>query len=67
MILKPGDKIKHHRGSIYEVIRLEKCSETKKDLVVYKNIESDEIRTKPLSMFDDFISVDWVYRFTKIE
>ena len=67
MILKSGDTIKHHRGSIYEVICLGKCSETKKDLVVYKNIESDEIWVRLLSMFDDPIPVDWVYRFTKVE
>lgn len=67
MILKAGERVRHHRGSIYEVICMAKCSETKKDIVVYKNIESDEIWVRPLSMFDDSIPKDWVYRFTKVE
>ena len=72
MKINKGDKFRHFKGNIYEVIELAKDSEDLKNIVVYKNIETGDVWIRP---YDEFISkvdknkypnVEEEYRFTKI-
>lgn len=72
MEIKKGDKFRHFKGNVYEVITLAKDSSDLKDLVVYQNNITKDVWVRPL---DEFLSkVDKVkypnvkdeYRFTKI-
>ena len=48
-MIKAGDKYRHFKGTIYEIVTLAKHSETLEDLVIYKHGEN--IWARPVSMF----------------
>ena len=51
MNIKVGDKFRHFKGFIIEVIALGKHSETLEEMVVYKH--NGQIWIRPLEMFID--------------
>ena len=71
--MKQGDKYRHFKGSIMEVITLAKHSETLEELVIYKHDEN--IWARPVSMFlskEDISNrsdnvTGQKYRFEKVE
>jgi len=65
MLLSPGDKIKHYKGGIYEVVCRATHTETREDMIIYKDKEGN-YWVRPESMFDDAIPVSWVRRFEKL-
>ena len=48
-MINKGDKYRHFKGTIYEIVALAKHSETLEELVIYKNGEN--IWARPVSMF----------------
>lgn len=71
--MKKGDKYRHFKGAIVEILELAKDSETLEDMVVYKHMDTDEIWVRPLSMFESKVDknkypdVKQEYRFEKVE
>ena len=49
----PGERWKHYKGGVYEVITLANHSETKEPLVIYKSIPFGSVYARPLSMWED--------------
>jgi len=69
-MIKIGDKYKHYKGTLYEVIAIAKHSETLEELVVYRQIsDHSKVWARPLSMFEESIIVDdnKIKRFEKLE
>ncbi len=66
-----GEKYKHFKGMIVEIIALGKNSESLEDVVVYKH--NGEIWIRPLNMFlskvdkEKYPDIKQEYRFEKIE
>ena len=56
---------KHFKGKTYEVLHEATDSETKQEVVIYKD-ENGKIWSRPKTMFYDFVNSD-TPRFTKIE
>lgn len=48
-MIKVGDKYRHFKGTVYEIVAIAKHSETLEDLVIYKHGEN--IWARPISMF----------------
>lgn len=49
----PGERWKHYKGGVYEVITLANHSETKEPLVIYRSIPFGSVYARPLSMWED--------------
>ena len=70
--MNKGDKYRHFKGMIVEILELAKDSETLEDMVVYKHTDTNEVWVRPLSMFlskvdtDKYPDVKQEYRFEKI-
>ena len=71
-MVKIGDRYRHFKGKIVEVLLLGKDSETTEDLVIYKHIDDDIIWVRPLKMFTEKLDKEKYkgatqeYRFEKI-
>ena len=71
--MEKGEKYRHFKGAIVEVLELAKDSETLEEMVVYKHEGTNEIWVRPLSMFlskvdkEKYPDVKQEYRFEKIE
>lgn len=71
--MKKGDKYRHFKGMIVEVLELAKDSETLEEMVVYRHTDTNEIWVRPLSMFlskvdrEKYPDVEQEYRFEKVE
>ena len=67
-----GEKYRHFKGTIVEILEIAKDSETLEDMVVYKHTDTNEIWVRPLSMFlskvdtKKYPDVKQEYRFEKI-
>ena len=67
-----GDRFKHFKGSIYCVLEIAKDSETLEDVVVYRNVETNDVWVRPLTMFlstvdkNKYPDIKQKYRFEKI-
>ncbi len=67
-----GEKYRHFKGAIVEILEVAKDSETLEDMVVYKHTDTNEIWVRPLSMFlskvdtEKYPDVKQEYRFEKI-
>ena len=67
-----GEKYRHFKGAIVEILEIAKDSETLEDKVVYKHTDTNEIWVRPLSMFlskvdtKKYPDVKQEYRFEKI-
>ena len=48
-MIKVGEKYRHFKGNIIEVVAIAKHTETLEELVIYKN--SENIWARPVSMF----------------
>ena len=70
-IVKVGQKYRHFKGNVYEVLLLAKDSETKEDVVVYGHDNQNWVRS--LEMFlsevdhEKYPDVKQKYRFELIE
>ncbi len=49
----PGERWKHYKGGVYEIISLANHSETKEALVIYKSVPFGSVYARPLEMWDD--------------
>lgn len=49
----PGERWKHYKGGVYEIISLANHSETKEALVIYKSVPFGSIYARPLTMWED--------------
>lgn len=50
-MIKEGQKYKHFKGNIYQILCVGKNSETLQDVVVYKNTDSGDIWVRDYEMF----------------
>lgn len=70
-MVKTGDKYKHFKGKIVEIVCIAKDSETLDDIVVYKE-EDGTIWVRPYKMFTSLVDkqkypdVNQEYRFEKV-
>lgn len=58
MELHVGDTIRHFKGGLYRVDMLARCSETKKEMVVYTALVSGETWVRVKSEFGEFVNKD---------
>ena len=56
--IKAGQKYKHFKGTMIEVIDIAKHSETLEEMVVYKHLEDGEIWVRPIEMFNSLVDKD---------
>jgi hypothetical protein len=49
----PGERWKHYKGGVYEIITLANHSENQESLVVYKSIPFGSVYARPLAMWED--------------
>jgi len=50
-MIKEGEKYRHFKGTVYEIVSIAEHTETNEKLVIYKNGEN--IWARPVSMFLD--------------
>ncbi len=50
-MIEKGQKYRHFKGKVIEVLYIGKHSETLEDLVIYKHIDDDNIWVRPKEMF----------------
>ena len=66
-----GDKYKHFKGMVVEIIAIGKDSENLEEMVVYKH--NDEIWIRPINMFlskvdkEKYPDIEQEYRFEKLD
>ena len=71
--MKKGEKYRHFKGMIVEILEIAKDSETLEDMVVYKHTDTNEIWVRPLSMFlskvdkEKYPDVKQEYRFERVD
>lgn len=67
---KPGSRWEHYKGGKYTVICMAICSETGKDLVIYRSDEKRNVYARPLNMWYNIIATisnGPMQRFTEIK
>ena len=68
---KKGERYRHYKGNVYEVIDIVRHSETMEDLVLYRNVgEPEKLWVRPIGMWDEIVhGMDGglTKRFTKTE
>ena len=68
-IPKQGDRYRHFKGNLYEVIIIARDSETLEEKVVYKSVDGEDAYVRPLAMFlskvdrDKYPDVKQEFRF----
>ena len=65
--IKIGNKYKHFKGNLYEIIGFAKHSETMEDMIVYKSLRNDTIWVRPYKMWNEIVDEKGTLRFTLIE
>ena len=71
-MIKKGEKYRHFKGMIVEILEIAKDSETLEDMVVYKHTDTNEVWVRPLSMFlskvdkEKYPDIKQEYRFEKV-
>lgn len=72
IIIKAGEKYKHFKGFICDIIAVATHTETKEKFVVYKHDKDDKVFARPYDMFisevdhEKYPNVTQKYRFEKI-
>ena len=69
-MIKVGEKYRHFKGNEYEIVAIEKDSETLAPKVVYKALYGEnQVWVRDLSMFEEIIERDSkkIKRFEKID
>lgn len=72
-IVKKGQKYRHFKGNVIEVLEIAKHTETLEELVIYKHIDTNNIWARPLDMFNSltdkekYPNVIQNYRFELID
>lgn len=61
----PGQKYRHYKGGIYEVVSMAIHTETQEKLVVYKSLNFGSIYVRPFEIWNDDIEKN-VKRFELI-
>lgn len=57
----PGEKYRHYKGNMYEVIGVARHSETLEDMVVYRALYGEgKLWVRPLGMFCETVIVNGV-------
>lgn len=59
---KEGEVYKHFKGNVYRVVAIAKHSETLEEMVVYQELNGENIYVRPLPMFVERLD-DGTYRF----
>ena len=55
-MVKTGEKYRHFKGGIYQIVCVAKNSESLEDMVVYKSVtEPEKIWVRPLCMWDETV------------
>ncbi len=64
----PSGIYRHYKGGIYEVLTVARHTESGEDLVIYRSVTNQKIWARPLSMWEERVSVDGesVPRFARI-
>lgn len=57
-IIKVGSIYKHFKGHIYKVINIATDSESLKKVVVYQNINNNEVWVRDYDMFNSLVDKD---------
>lgn len=57
-IVKVGSIYKHFKGHVYKVINIATDSETLKKVVVYQNIDNNEVWVRDYDMFNSLVDKD---------
>ena len=69
-MLKPGSHWEHYKGGRYTVICMAMCSETGKDLVIYRSDEKRIVYARPYEMWNQIVQTEdrrgTTKRFTEI-
>ena len=71
--LKEGQVYRHFKGHMYKVLCIGKDSETLKEVVIYRNIDTNEVWVRPLDMFSSLVDknkypeVKQKYRFELVD
>ena len=71
--IKIGGIYKHFKGHVYEVIGIAKDSDTLKEKIVYKNVETGELWLRDEDEFlskvdkNKYPDIEQIYRFELIE
>lgn len=71
-IIRVGNIYRHFKGHIYKVIIIALDSETLKKVIVYQNVDNDEVWVRDYDMFnslvdrDKYPDVEQEYRFEEV-
>lgn len=69
--IKVGEKYRHFKGDVMEILAIAKHTETLEDLVIYKHY--DKLWARPIDMFNSLVDKEKYpnatqeYRFEKID
>lgn len=72
-MVKVGEKYRHFKGNMYEILCIGKDSETLEDVVIYRNLDNLNIWVRPLKEFiskvdkEKYPTVLQEYRFELID
>lgn len=68
-----GQIYRHFKGHMYKVLCIGKDSETLKEVVIYRNIDTNEVWVRPLDMFSSLVDknkypdIKQKYRFELVD
>lgn len=72
-MVKKGEKYRHFKGKVVEILNIGKDRETLEDVVIYKHLDDDVIWVRDYKMFvskvdkDKYPSITQEYRFELVD